>query len=107
MTLSKPALMSRKRVETSSLGLWRVLISCMRVREASEAVSPGREPHWFGWRSLLNLAIAANLTVITGSRIFEMVLRRTMIGKEAGAALGALAGLSRTTTLVVFSEGGW
>jgi len=45
LTLSKPALISRKRVETYSLGLWRVLISCVRKRQASEELSPGREPH--------------------------------------------------------------
>ena len=47
LTLSKPALMSRKRVETFSLGLWRVFISCVRARQASAALSPGREPYWF------------------------------------------------------------
>jgi len=36
LTLSKPALMSRKRVETFSLGLWRVFIACVRARQASE-----------------------------------------------------------------------
>jgi len=50
LTLSKPALMSRKRVETSSLGLWTVFTSCMRVRQASEELSPGREPHWSWWK---------------------------------------------------------
>jgi len=71
-------------VETSSLGLWRVFTSCMRVRQASEELSPGKEPHWFGWRRPLDLAMADSLTVITRSRIFEMVLRRTMMRKEAG-----------------------
>jgi len=84
LTLSKPALMSRKRVETFNLGLWRVLISCMRVRQATEEQSPGSEPHWFWWSRPLDRAVAADLTVITPSRIFEMVLRRTMIRKEAG-----------------------
>ena len=83
-TLSNPALMSRKRVETCSLGLGRVFISCMRVRQASEELSPGREPHRFGWRRPLDLAMADSLTVITLSRIFEMVLRRTMMRKEVG-----------------------
>ena len=84
LTLSKPALMSRNRVETSSLVLWRVFTSCMRVRQALEEPSPGKEPHWFGWRRPLNLAMADSLSVITRSRIFEMVLRRTMMRKEAG-----------------------
>jgi len=84
LTLSKPALMSRNMVETSSLGLWRVFTSCMRVRQASEELSPGKEPHWFGWRRPLDLAMADSLTVITRSRIFEMALRRKMMRKEAG-----------------------
>ena len=48
LTLLKPALISRNRVETSSLGLWRVFTSCRRVRQASEELSPGKEPHWLG-----------------------------------------------------------
>ena len=84
LTLSKPALMSRNRVETSSLGLLRVFTSCMRVRQASEELSPGREPDWFGWRRPFDLVMADSLTVITRSRILETVLRRTMMRKEAG-----------------------
>jgi len=76
--------MSRNRVETSSLGLWRVFTSCMRVRQVSEELSPGKEPHWFGWRRPFDLAMADSLTVITLSRIFEMVLRSTIMRKEAG-----------------------
>jgi len=56
----------------------------MRVRQASEELGPGKEPHSFGWRRPLDLAMADNLTVMTLSRIFEMVLRRTMMRKEAG-----------------------
>ena len=107
MTLSKPALMSRKRVETSSLGLWRVFTSCMRVRQASEELSPGREPHWLGWRRPFDLAIADSLTVIIHSTILEMVLRRTMMRKEAGESYEALPGLSSTTPFAVLREGGW
>ena len=84
MPLSKPALISRKRVETFNLGLWRVLTSCVRVRQVPEELSPGREPHWFWWSRPLDLAMADSLTVIIRSRIFEMVLRRTIIRKEAG-----------------------
>jgi len=84
LTLSKPALISRKRVETFNLGLWRVLTSCVGVRQASERLSPGREPHWLWWSRPLHLAIAASLTVIICSRIFEMLLRRTIILKQAG-----------------------
>jgi len=76
--------MSRNRVETSSLGLWRVVTSCMRVRQASEELSPGKEPHWLGWRRPFDLAMADSLIVITRSRFFEMVLRSTRMRKEAG-----------------------
>ena len=48
LTLSKPALMSRKRVETLSLGLWRVLMAGVRARHESEELRPGREPHGLG-----------------------------------------------------------
>jgi len=76
--------MSRKRVETFSLGLWRVFILCVRVRQASVELSPGREPHWFEWWRPPDFAMADSLTVITRSRILEIVLRRTMRRKEAG-----------------------
>jgi len=84
LPLSKLALMSRKRVETSSLGLWSVLISCVSARQASVELSLGRDPHWFGCRRPLDLAMADKRTVITRSRIFETVFRRTIMRKEAG-----------------------
>jgi len=84
LTLSNPALMSKKRVETSSLGLWSILIWCVSARQASVELSPGRDPHWFGCRRPLDLAMADKRTVITLSRTFEMVFRRTMMRKEAG-----------------------
>jgi len=56
----------------------------VRVRQASEELSPGRERPWFGWRRPLDLAMADSQTVIIRLRIFEMVLGRTMMGKEAG-----------------------
>jgi len=55
----------------------------MRVRQTSGELSPGKELHWFGWRRPLDLAIADSLTVITSSSIFGMVLRRTLMRKEA------------------------
>ena len=45
LTLSKPPLISRKKVETLSLGLYRILTSCARERQASEVRRPGSEPH--------------------------------------------------------------
>jgi len=83
LTLSKSALMCKKSVETLSLGPWRVLISWVRERQASKAVRPGRELHWFGWRRHLERAMAGSLTVMPRSRIFDTVLRRTIICEEA------------------------
>jgi len=71
-------------VVTLNLGLWRVLTSCVRVRQASEELSPGREPHWLSWSRPVDLAIVDSLTIIIRSRIFEIVLRRTIIRKEPG-----------------------
>jgi len=83
LTLSKPAVMPRKWAETSSLGLWRVFISCVRARQASTERSLGREPHWFWSRRSLDLAMADSLTIITRSRMLQMVLRRTIIQNQA------------------------
>ena len=94
-------------METSSPALWRVFTSCMRVRQAWEEVSPGRKPHWFGWRRPCDLAMVDSLTVITPSRTLEMVLRRTIMRKEVGELYEALPGLSRTTSLAFLREGGW
>jgi len=82
--LSKPALMSRNRAETSSLRLGRVFTSCLRVRQASEELSPTKETDWLGWRRSFDLATVDSLTVIIRSIIFEMVLRGTMMRKEVG-----------------------
>jgi len=49
LTLSKPALMSRKREETLSLILWRVLTLWAREGQVSRVLSARREPHWFVW----------------------------------------------------------
>jgi len=76
--------MSRKRVETFSLGLWRILTSWMRVWQASEELRPGREPYWLGWSRPLERAIEYTLIRITVSRIFDNVLRRRMMPKEKG-----------------------
>jgi len=84
LTLSKPALMSRKRVDTFNLDLWRVLISWVRAGHALEELRPGREKHWFGWRRHLDLVMADSLTVITCSRIINMVLSRSIIQKKKG-----------------------
>ena len=84
LTLSKPALMSRKRVETTHRGSWRVRTSWIRVAHPSVVLSPGREPHWLGWRRPALRASSESLTFITLSSILEMVLRRTIMRKDAG-----------------------
>ena len=45
LTLSKPAFMSRKRVDTAHRGHWRVRTSWIRVAYVSDVLSPRREPH--------------------------------------------------------------
>ena len=99
--------MSRKRVETLSLGVWRVLTSCDREREASEALRPGSEPHWLVWSMFLEWAMAESLTVMTRSRILDTVLMRTIMWKNARESLEAFPGLSRTRSFATFSVGGW
>jgi len=51
--------------------------------------------------------MAESLTVMTRSRLFEMVLRRTIMRNDAGESYEALPGLSRTTPFAVFNVGGW
>jgi len=82
--LSKPGLMSRKRVGTFSLDLWSVLISWVRVRHAWEELRPGRDPHSLGRSRSLDRAMADSVTIITRTRIFDIVLRRSMIQEEEG-----------------------
>ena len=64
-------------------GLWRVITSGLRARQSSVQLSPSREPHSFRLSRPLDQAMADSLTVITRSRIFEMVLRRKIMEKEA------------------------
>jgi len=45
-TLSKPAFMSMKSVDTFTPAIWRVLTSCVRVDVVSEADRPANDPHW-------------------------------------------------------------
>jgi len=51
--------------------------------------------------------MADSLTVITRSRIFDIVLSKSMMLREGGESEEALPGLSRTTPLVFFTQGGW
>lgn len=47
-TLSKPSLMSRRRVEALSFSLCAVATSWVRAAAVWNELTPGREPHWFG-----------------------------------------------------------
>ena len=87
-TLSKPAFMSRKRVDTFERGLCRVLTSWVRVATASEVLRPGREPHWFGWSRPACLAIEVSLTVRMRSRIFETVFKEDDDGEGGQGVVG-------------------
>lgn len=84
LTLWKPALMLRKRVDTSHLRHWRVQTLWIKVAHGSEMLSRGRVPHWLGWRGLGVRALEESLKVMTLSSILEIVVRRTMIRKEEG-----------------------
>ena len=99
--------MSRKRVENFQRERWRVRTSWARVVTASIALSPGSDPHWFGWRRLAFLAKDMSLTVRTLSRILETVFRRTIMRKEDGVSYEGLPSLSRTTPFACFRDGGW
>ena len=107
LTMLKPAFMSGKRVETFRSRLWRVLTSWVRVATGSEVLRPGREPDLFGWRRLACLAREVSLTVRMRSRIFQMVLRKRMMRKEAGLSWDGFLGLSRTTPFPCLREVGW
>ena len=56
------------------------------MAQASEVLSPGRELHWFGWKSLAERAKKESLTVMILSSIFEMDFRSTIMRKEAGVS---------------------
>jgi len=107
LTLSKHALIATNRLETFNHGLWKVHTSWVKARRASQGTRCKREPHWLGGSRPLDLEMGDSLTVSTASRISDMGLRRTMMRKEVGEWYEALPGLSRTTPLGVFSEGGW
>ena len=72
-TLTNPAFMWRKRVETFQWGPWRVRTLWARVATASVAQSPGSEPHWVGWRKPVILVNDISLMVRTRSKILETV----------------------------------
>ena len=83
-TLSKPPLISRKREETLRSRRWKRRTSWARVAVASNVERPGREPVWWGWRRLQDLARRERREAVTRSTILERVSRRTMTLKEAG-----------------------
>jgi len=73
LTFSKLPLMSGKRVETFLLSISRVLISRIRVLQASATDKPVREPHWWGLMRPVTSAMQERRPFITLSRIFEKV----------------------------------
>ena len=83
-TLSKPPLMSRKREETFRSRRWRRQTSWVRVAVASKVERPRREPVWWGWRMLQDLAMRERREAVIRSTILERVSRSTMTLKEAG-----------------------
>ena len=89
------------------LGLWRVLTSCASERQASEALRRGREPHWLGWSRFLERAMPESLTVMTRMRIFDTVLRRTIMGNDVRGLYETFPSLSRTMPFASLSVGGW
>ena len=82
--MSKPPLMSRKRVETLCRSLRWDSTCCWSTRAASVVDLPGSEPHCKGFSRLVDRAWAARRDVTILSKIFERVLRRTMTLNEAG-----------------------
>jgi len=86
LTLSKPPLMSRKRVVPLRLAIWRVLILWVRVGQALKVDRPAREPDLWDVRRLTTRATHESLLVIIRSSILEKVWRRTMTLKEEGEA---------------------
>ena len=73
---------------------------------ASVALSPGSDTHWFGWRRLAFLAKDMSLMVMTLSRIWETVFRRTIMRKEDGELYEGLPRLSRTTPFACLRDRG-
>ena len=60
-----------------------------------------------GWSKPTYLAREVSRTVRMRSRIFETVLRRTIIRKEDGVSYDGFPGLSRTTAFACLSVVGW
>jgi len=65
------------------------------------------ERHWLGLRRALEQVMSESLTVMTRSRIFDIVFRRTMIRKDQGESYEAFPGLPRMTPFMFFNDGGW
>jgi len=84
LMLSKPPLMSRNRVGTFLLSIWRVLILWVRVLQASVTDKSARDRHWWGFIRLVTRATQGRWPFISRSRIFEKIWRSTMTRKEEG-----------------------
>ena len=68
----------------------------------SEALRAGREPHCLGGSMILEGAMAESLTIMSRSRIFDRVLRSTIIRKDAGKSYETVPGVSKPTPFTLF-----
>ena len=82
MMLSKPPLMSRRRVDDFIPAFWEAMTSCLRERTASAVEMLGREPHWLGWTREREEERENKRSATSFSRILEIVWRREIILKE-------------------------
>jgi hypothetical protein len=84
MILSKPPLMSRRRVEDFFPAFCVAMTSCLREMTASVVEMLGREPHWFELTRAREGEREYSLSATSFSRILETVCRREMILNDAG-----------------------
>jgi len=97
--------MFRKRVETSSLGHWRVFISCLRARHALAELSPGREPLvWM--EETLALGDGRQPDCHYPFKDFWDVFKDDDDGKGGGGVVGGLARFVQDHPIDGFQRGG-
>jgi len=84
LTLLKPPMMSRKRVETFLLSFCIVLIRWVRVLHGSDTDKPARDPHLSGLGRPVTRDTQDRRPFMILSKILEKVWRRTITRKEEG-----------------------
>ena len=82
MMLSKPPLMSRRRVDDFIPAFWEAMTSCLRESTASAVEMLGREPHWLGWTREREEEREYKRSATSFSRILDIVWSREIILKE-------------------------